>query len=259
MPHYNERVVLIQFIKQGFSLPAHLFVRDLLRYYRAQLHHLTPNGVAHIACFITPCESFLGTEPYWGSWKNIFCAKPRTVKSKGPLQLSDGIRFQTKSSVGYFEMKWSETVKRWQETWFYCNDQCTPDGGDRLPPYTAAPADWHTGWKTKMPREEVADGKCLMNKIGDLQVRGLTGNDLATTWVSRRIQPLQARLTPMWQYSGIDDLTRMSPEELEDLEFEFKMKHLTQVPENICRQGLVLPLCAARPPVALRFPSLAFN
>lgn len=76
VPHYNERVVLIQFIKQGFSLPAHLFVRDLLRYYRAQLHHLTPNGVAHIACFITPCESFLGTEPYWGSWKNIFCAKP---------------------------------------------------------------------------------------------------------------------------------------------------------------------------------------
>jgi hypothetical protein len=30
-----------------------------------QLHQLTPNSVLHIACFVTLCESFLGTEPHF--------------------------------------------------------------------------------------------------------------------------------------------------------------------------------------------------
>jgi hypothetical protein len=41
-------------------------VRGLLHFYGIQMHHLTPNGVLHIACFITLCEGFLGTRPHWG-------------------------------------------------------------------------------------------------------------------------------------------------------------------------------------------------
>jgi hypothetical protein len=33
--------------------------------YGVQLHHLTPNSLLHIACFITLCESFLGIEPHF--------------------------------------------------------------------------------------------------------------------------------------------------------------------------------------------------
>ena len=47
-----------------FSL--HPFVRGLLYSYRIQLHDLTPNGILHIACFITLCEAFLGIYLHWG-------------------------------------------------------------------------------------------------------------------------------------------------------------------------------------------------
>jgi hypothetical protein len=43
-----------------FSLSAHEFLRGLLSVYGVQLHHLTPNSILHIACFITLCEAFLG-------------------------------------------------------------------------------------------------------------------------------------------------------------------------------------------------------
>ena len=38
--------------------------------------------------------------------------------------------------------------------------------------------------------------------------------DLLVVFLSRRVQPLQARDHPMWMYSGIDDTTRIHPEEV---------------------------------------------
>ena len=74
-PRPHERVVHIPFIERGFSLPPHDFVRGLLNFYGIQLHHLTPNGVLHIACFITLCECYLGTRSHWGLWKHLFIVK----------------------------------------------------------------------------------------------------------------------------------------------------------------------------------------
>ena len=65
-PPANERVCFQSFFPRGFSLPLHPFVRGLLFAYNLQLHDLTPNGVLHIACFITLCECFLGIYPRWG-------------------------------------------------------------------------------------------------------------------------------------------------------------------------------------------------
>lgn len=40
-------------------------MRGLLFFFGCQLHHLTPNGVLHIANFIMFCECFLGTAPHF--------------------------------------------------------------------------------------------------------------------------------------------------------------------------------------------------
>ena len=63
-PMADERVCFQAFFPRGFSLPIHPFVRGLLYTYRLQLHNLTPNGILHIACFITLCEAFLGIYPH---------------------------------------------------------------------------------------------------------------------------------------------------------------------------------------------------
>src|ERR1044072_1954751 len=55
-PAPDERVCFQAFFPRGFALSLHPFVRGLLYSYRLQLHHLTPNGILHIACFITLCE-----------------------------------------------------------------------------------------------------------------------------------------------------------------------------------------------------------
>ena len=52
-------VMFMAFVVRGLSLPAHEFLRGLLFIYDIQLHHLTPNSILHIACFITLCECFL--------------------------------------------------------------------------------------------------------------------------------------------------------------------------------------------------------
>lgn len=45
--------------------PLHNFMRGLLFFFGCQLHHLTPNGILHIANFITLGECFLGTGPHF--------------------------------------------------------------------------------------------------------------------------------------------------------------------------------------------------
>lgn len=147
--------------------------------------------------FITLCECFLGYEPHWGLWETIFAARPQTMK-KGVLP-----------------------------------DERTPTGHHGLPPYDSMLADHHTGWNLMLTPAEKGVVNRLMKKIGDLYAKGLTAIDLATTWVSRWIQPLQARRTPMWRYSRSDDLMRMSDVELEDSEFDLKMRPLTQEHNNL--------------------------
>lgn len=53
----------------------------------------------------------------------------------------------------------------------------------------------------------------------------------------------------MWHYSGAEDPMRTTSIELEDSEFESKIRHLTLVRENINHEGLVLPLGAVRHPL----------
>ena len=74
-PTADERVCFQAFFLRGFALPIHPFVRGLLYAYQLQLHDLTPNGVLHIACFITLCEGFLGIYPHWELWRRLFNIK----------------------------------------------------------------------------------------------------------------------------------------------------------------------------------------
>ena len=53
------------YFERGLGLPCSVFFFGLLRYYRIQLHHLTPNSFVHISIFVHLCEAFLGIEPHF--------------------------------------------------------------------------------------------------------------------------------------------------------------------------------------------------
>lgn len=65
MPAGDERVCFIPFPLRGLGFPIHTFFQVLLHFYGLQLHHLTPNGVIHIACFVALCELFSALSHFW--------------------------------------------------------------------------------------------------------------------------------------------------------------------------------------------------
>ena len=67
-----------------------------------------------------------------------------------------------------------------------------------------------------MTPEEKAQVKVLVGRVVQLVREGVTGMDLLEVFLQRRIQPLQAHDHPMWLYSGLNDTTRVHPEEVTD-------------------------------------------
>lgn len=114
-PRANERVILADLVKPSLSLPIQSFLHEVLSYFRSQLRHLRPNGVAHLSCFVTLCEGFVGIPPNWVLFKHIFYLKPQMVE-KNVKEICGGLGTQAKKSSGYFNLKWLDTVKNWQLT-----------------------------------------------------------------------------------------------------------------------------------------------
>ena len=60
-----EMVTFAPYLEWGLGFPCSFFFSGLLRYYRIQLHHLTPNFFVHLSIFVHLCEAFLGIEPHF--------------------------------------------------------------------------------------------------------------------------------------------------------------------------------------------------
>lgn len=96
---------MIPFIERGLGMPAHDFLCALLHHYGAQLHHLTPNDVFHLSCFVMLCEAFLGIYPHWGLFKKIFSMKLQISEAGGRLQVCGGLGIQAKPTARYFDIQ----------------------------------------------------------------------------------------------------------------------------------------------------------
>ena len=75
-PRDNERVLFVEAVYRGLGFSLHDFVRDLLYAYGVQIHDFTPNGILHIAVYMTLCECFLRVHLSWALWKSIFKVRP---------------------------------------------------------------------------------------------------------------------------------------------------------------------------------------
>ena len=68
-------IAFTSYLEWGLGFPCSSFFSGLLRYYRIQLHHLTPNSFVHISIFVHLCEAFLGIEPHFELFCYIFHLK----------------------------------------------------------------------------------------------------------------------------------------------------------------------------------------
>ena len=78
-PYENmgEIIAFALYFERGLGLPCSVFFFGLLRYYRIQLHHLTPNSFVHISIFVHLCEAFLGIEAHFELFRFLFHLKPQ--------------------------------------------------------------------------------------------------------------------------------------------------------------------------------------
>ena len=105
------------FHEWGFTVPTHRFLRGLLDYYQVELHHLTPNGVQHMATFVALCEGFLGIDPHFDPWRHFFTVSlsKRRVRGKEvsvPMGCASLHLRHTRAS-GYPLMRLSSSNKGW--------------------------------------------------------------------------------------------------------------------------------------------------
>ena len=101
--------------------------------------------------------------------------------------------------------------------------------------------------------EEKAQVRVLVERVVQLIRDGVTGMDLLEVFLRRRIQLHQARDHPMWMYSGLDDTTRIHPEEVNDDTLEKWLSGITGNKDNPRGARRVPPFDQSHEPEKVRF------
>ena len=124
--------------------------------------------------------------------------------------------------------------------WFYVGNFESP-----LPERTPGAPQIQANWSSTGP----AGGQvtCLRNALATLKKKGITGNHVVFSFVSRRIQPLQHRKHPAFRYEGTKDPTRLLPEAMAHFEV---VRRCCKLPDNFDESSGQLPALfwAGNPP-----------
>ncbi|KAK1693004.1 hypothetical protein QYE76_009701 [Lolium multiflorum] len=220
-PPIGYRINFIDHLIRGLSTPIHEFLQGFLFVYGIQLHQLTPNSILHISIFITLCECFLGTHPYWGLWKRIFYL--RRNNSRNFVYNVGGVCNCIRPDVDYFDVKFPDSVQGWRRRWLYIQEEYV-----NSQEYGIAPCDGaveilrRRSWDAEVTAEEKMATEALMKRIHQLpNTHGeeMSGVQITAYFLRIRVQPLQARKNPLWMYAGEKDVDRVSKDlSVKDLE-----------------------------------------
>jgi hypothetical protein len=124
------------------------------------------------------------------------------------------------------------SVEGWRKKWFYVKDQKTASSDQ----FGLAPFDANksltklTSWDSPPTEDDVESIKPLLSCIQSLKSAaggGIIGTQLMVFFLQRRIQPLQARVSKLWMYSGLDDPSRVSKQDPEKNDLDKRVRSLT--------------------------------
>jgi hypothetical protein len=122
-----------------------------------------------------------------------------------------------------------ESVQGWRLKWFYVKDSLTTES--QLPCFAevleAKPKD---SWKNILSPDERAAADELFAKflrIKEADGQTMIGTEVAAVFLKRRVQPVMARVRPMWLYTSPKDETRINVAELSEKELLDEVRRLT--------------------------------
>lgn len=122
--------------REGVQGPTTRFMQVLPHYYGEEFHNFNPNSITQVAIFTAICEAYLGIEPHWDLWFNIFPAEPFSLPSEvrkvRHTVRAGSLTLQQRSDRAQLYIHATHTSSnKGQSCWFYLRN----DGG-RLPECT---------------------------------------------------------------------------------------------------------------------------
>jgi hypothetical protein len=126
--------------------------------------------------------------------------------------------------VDYFDPRTPKNNPFWRTKWFYAKDQSAAGQTFGLKEFrVTSDLRPRVSWGHVLTEEEMATTEPLMQKIAQLQStprKEVTSLQLTRTFIEHRIQPLVVHTHCIWDYSGRKDPTRLSSDELKDVEID---------------------------------------
>jgi hypothetical protein len=194
----DEIPMFTRFAERGLSLPASDFFKGLLGYYGIEYLNLNPNGIFHAAVFVHFCEAFLGIKPQPSA------NNPRVVGGAG-------IQMREDAAEQYLCYKLIDSNQDWKVKWFYITNH-----HPELPKPSGKQPKHRPWWNSEPTMKEGIQLPELLAKIKALREAGLRAEHVAFSFIKRRVQPLMARDTLGYQYTGDDDTSWMPGDEVDD-------------------------------------------
>jgi hypothetical protein len=181
----DEIPMSTRFAERGLSLPASNFFKGLMGYYGVEYVNLNPNGIS------TPLSSYISVKP------QLSANNPRVVGGAGILMRED-------AAEQYLSYKLIDSNQDWKAKWFYITNH-----HPGLPKPSGKQPKHRPWWNTEPTMQEGIQLPELLAQIKALREAGLRAEHVAFSFMKRRVQPLMARDTLGFEYTGDDDTSRM--------------------------------------------------
>jgi hypothetical protein len=111
----------------------------------------------------------------------------------------------------YLEYKLIDSNQDWKSKWFYVTNH-----HPELPKPSGKQPKHRPWWNTEPTMQEGIQLPKLLTNIKALREAGLRAEHVAFSFMKRRVQPLMARDTLGYQYTGEGDSSRMPGGEIDD-------------------------------------------
>ena len=144
----------------------------------------------------------------------IHTETPVLGEKRGVPYTTGAFGIQVAKNIAYFDINFSRLSKTRGGGGFIKSKD-----SDDVPKFNTYPVlTRKKSWRHEMSLEEVQEMDPLMDQIAALRKINsgpwVNGLHLSCVFVQHRIQPLQNRAHPMWEYSGPRDITQTKADEL---------------------------------------------
>jgi hypothetical protein len=148
-----------------------------------------------------------------------------------------GAVVSVRAEAQYLEFSMSASVQGWRTKWFYIKDRKASSNDEyglalfdaskelkKLSSWDSAPTDGEM--------EEIAPLLTHIQALKGCKGGALSGIQLMAFFVQRRVQPLQHRLSKLWNYSGLVDSSRASGDLIEKQDVDKRVRALTKLTKD---------------------------